>query len=199
MATKEAVSDELKYGGIPRAEFITDLAETLRVKECSPEEMIHEMQELYEKYRLAKARLEQNKGRLLRKIPEIRKALQSLQLLRQQPAGTATKTHFQLADNLYAKARIEQPERVFLWLGANILLEYPAAEAEELLQKNCSVAEQQLAVLDETLDYVSDQITVTEVNIARVFNYRVKLQRLVKQQQQSAPSLPAPPLPSQLD
>ena len=190
---------EVKYGGIPKAEFIADLGGLLKAREVSPEELLQEMQEMYERYRLAKTRLEQNKAKLNKKIPEIGKALGALrQLKANKEKGQVTKTHFQMSPNVYSKARIECPDKVCLWLGANILLEYSAEEAEELLAKNQTIAEKQLLNLVETLDYVSDQITVTEVNMARVFNYRVKLQRLAKQSAAST-QLPAPAHPKELD
>ena len=37
---------------------------------------------------------------------------------------------------IYAKADIEDPSKVFLWLGANVMLEYPLAEANQLLENN---------------------------------------------------------------
>ncbi len=44
---------------------------------------------------------------------------------------------YQLADNVYAKARIKPVETVNLWLGANVMLEYGLDEAVELLVRVC--------------------------------------------------------------
>jgi len=40
---------------------------------------------------------------------------------------------FQLAEQLFARARICQPASVALWLGADVMLEYPLAEASDVL------------------------------------------------------------------
>ena len=40
---------------------------------------------------------------------------------------------FALSDQVYAKARVEGANTVNIWLGANIMLEYPLEEARELL------------------------------------------------------------------
>ena len=67
-----------------------------------------------------------------------------------------------------------------LWLGANVMLEYPRSEAIELLQKNLSNAKTALAELIEDMGFLRDQVTTTEVNMARVFNWDVKERRKQK-------------------
>lgn len=80
------------------------------------------------------------------------------------------------------------------------MLEYSYEEATALLQKNlavgplvlrvrhshanCAVVSQnctsQLSTLNSDLQFLKDQITTSEVNIARVHNYRVKLKKKLK-------------------
>ena len=48
-------------------------------------------------------------------------------------------TQFELADAVYVKAAVAKPEKVLLWLGANVMLEYEYDEAHELLSKNFTV------------------------------------------------------------
>ena len=71
-------------------------------------------------------------------------------------------------------AEIPAGEKVALWLGANVMLEYSLDEAHELLSKNEKTAVGALAEYDEALEVLREQLTVTEVNIARVHNYNVK-------------------------
>lgn len=40
---------------------------------------------------------------------------------------------FSLAEQVYAKATVQNVTTVNLWLGANVMLEYPLAEAKNLL------------------------------------------------------------------
>ena len=57
------------------------------------------------------------------------------------------------------------------------MLEYTYEEAMELLQKNLTQATTSVEQLDKDLDFIKDQITTTEVNIARVYNHDVRERR----------------------
>ncbi len=52
-----------------------------------------------------------------------------------KPCGLCAQAQvdFQLAEQLFARARIRQPASVALWLGADVMLEYPLAEAADVL------------------------------------------------------------------
>jgi len=50
------------------------------------------------------------------------------------------------------------------------MLEYTYEEALELLTNNLANAIETVDSLDTDLDFIKDQITTTEVNIARVYN-----------------------------
>lgn len=67
---------------------------------------------------------------------------------------------FELNDTLYAKALVPPTEEVYLWLGANVMLAYPMAEAETLLEGKLSGAQQTLENCEEDLDFLREQITV---------------------------------------
>lgn len=54
------------------------------------------------------------------------------------------------------------------------MLEYPIEEAIALLVKNLETAKKNLKQLDKDLDFLKDQMTTTEVNIARVYNWDVR-------------------------
>jgi hypothetical protein len=62
------------------------------------------------------------------------------------------------------------------------MLEYPIEEAQELLNKNFTAAKENLSQTEEDLAFLHDQITTMEVNIARVYNHRVKLRRREKKE-----------------
>lgn len=65
-------------------------------------------------------------------------------------------------DTLYARASISPSdmEEVYLWLGANVMLAYPVAEAEEMLQEKLSAAEKSLVNCEEDLEFLREQVTV---------------------------------------
>lgn len=111
-----------------------------------------------------------------RKIPDIQQAIETVEFLkRKESSNQVVKTHFPLTDNCHARADIPPTGKVCLWLGANVMLEYTISEAENLLRTSGSNASQSIEKLDENISYLRDQITTSEVNIARVHNYMVKI------------------------
>ena len=57
------------------------------------------------------------------------------------------------------------------------MLEYPIAEAMELLEVNLGAAESSLSQAQTDLDVIKDQITTLEVGMARVYNWDVQERR----------------------
>ena len=83
-------------------------------------------------------------------------------------------TNFLLSDNIWAKAKIENTTgKVGLWLGANVMVEYNYDEAIKLLGKNLLNAEAKIKETEDDIDFLKDQITTTEVNLARIYNQGV--------------------------
>ena len=111
-----------------------------------------------------------------RKIPDIQQAIETVDFIRKKRGqDEEIKTHFPLTDNCHAQAVIPPTDRVCLWLGANVMLEYSIEEAEELLRTSSSNATESIKKLDSNISYLRDQITTSEVNIARVHNHMVKI------------------------
>jgi len=65
------------------------------------------------------------------------------------------------------------------------MLSYPLDQAEALLTNKLTTATTNLLNVKVDLSWLRDQITVTEVNIARVYNFDVKRRRIAREQQQS--------------
>jgi len=59
-------------------------------------------------------------------------------------------------------------------MQANVMLEYTIDDARELLDKNLKSAERGQTELSGELEFVKDQITTCEVNIARIYNWGVQ-------------------------
>jgi hypothetical protein len=57
------------------------------------------------------------------------------------------------------------------------MLEYPLEEAVELLTNKLDAAERNMKGIIEDLEFLREQITVMEVNTARVYNYDVRRRR----------------------
>merc|ERR1711976_663289 len=61
-------------------------------------------------------------------------------------------------------------DKVCLWLGANVMLEYSLDDAEDLLKKNKVSAEKNILQINFDLGYLRDQMTITEVTMARLYD-----------------------------
>ena len=129
---------------------------------------------------------------LREKIPEMKNTLDTVKFLRRQKAkqqdddadddAKEMETTFPLADTLYAKAvvRPAELEEVYLWLGANVMVAYPLAEAEEMLDGKLQTARESLKAAEEDLEFLRVQITTLEVATARVYNWDVMEKRRLK-------------------
>merc|ERR1712087_257237 len=169
-------------GAIPEAAFIENIDAFMK-KEGSAEAALEKLQRFYSACKMIEQRLTQRKAKLKVKIPEIESTYNSLlQMQAQSELGEPLVTHYELAQSVYVKAKVpvHEENKVCLWLGANVMLEYPREEAIELLEKNLAAAKQALADLIEDQGFLRDQITTTEVNMARVFNWDVKERRKKK-------------------
>jgi DNA repair exonuclease SbcCD ATPase subunit len=151
------------------------------------EAIVQSMREVYEKYKFMESRVQAQKNGYLNKIPDIKTALEALQFLIDNKHVEKVETKFELADCMHMNAELTQHRTVYLWLGvcffqrfcadflckAKVMLEYEYEEAVELLSNNLKSAETNLAGLVEELEFLKDQITITEVNLARLHNYSV--------------------------
>jgi len=92
--------------------------------------------------------------------------------------GKGVITHFELNSHIWAEADIPPgTDTVFLWLGANVMVEYPIDEAYALLSGNIEKGKETLEKFQSDLSNLKDRITITEVNMARVFNWDVKMRK----------------------
>jgi prefoldin subunit 5 len=69
---------------------------------------------------------------------------------------------------------------VNLWLGSNVMVEYSLEEALKLLEENLQGCKANLKINLESMDLIKDNLTITEVSIARVHNYDVEQRRAQK-------------------
>ena len=121
------------------------------------------------------------------KIPDIEKAIEAVEYMekrskaKEEEKEETMKVDFMVSNNLWAKADVPINNTVCLWLGADIMCEYPLDEAKTLLKKNLENATTTLKNNEADLDFIKDQITVCEVNIARVYNDSLKKKEKEKQ------------------
>ncbi|MES1915057.1 MAG: hypothetical protein MHM6MM_007055 [Cercozoa sp. M6MM] len=168
------------YRNIPEASFIEDIHQHCDGKDVI--ELTRQQRTMYEKYKFMETHLLQQKAGVKSKLPDIKSALQLLELAKEK-RGETLETQFQLAETVYAKAKVTPDNSVFLWLGANIMMHYSFDEALALLSKNKAAAEQQLASISADLAFLKEQIITTEVNISRLHNLGVTMRKRLEAEQ----------------
>mmetsp|Transcript_11094 Transcript_11094/g.24457 ORF Transcript_11094/g.24457 Transcript_11094/m.24457 type:complete len:313 (+) Transcript_11094:151-1089(+) len=180
--------------GIPEAIFIENV-EAL-CKQYSSTEVVARLQELHTKYQYMSSSIAAQRSSLKVKLPDIASALETVRHLtakRDAGSGEESEYTYQLAENLWAKASAQETKCVCLWLGANVMLEYSLEEATELLTTNETNAKNLLESLTDDMNFLRDQITTTEVNIARAHNYGIKIKKDQKEEaEKNAPAASEP-------
>jgi len=179
---QKTVEEKIKGWGIPVSDFIEDVekfltekfkkAEDTDIGTDQAENCLRSMDDLLQKYKMFEAGLGEKKRRLQGQIPEISSTLDAIQHLIDNN-GKEVETSFQLADAVFAKAKVDCQDKVMLWLGANVMLEYDINDAKELLSNNKANAIKSLEDVNEQMAFLRDQMTTTEVSMARVYNWDV--------------------------
>ena len=164
--------------GIPRVDFVDDIAAYIKNRGVTVDTIIHGLQEQHSKYKLMEHRLTQNQAQLKGTLPEITKNLDLVKMLMAKKEAEETfNTHFGLTDLVFAEGTVPPTSTVHLWLGANVMVEFTLDEAEALLTKNKTSAHENLDNATEDLAWLRDQQVICEVNTSRIFNFDVVRRR----------------------
>ena len=176
IAIQNRIMNESKeHRGIPEAIFIEDINDY--VVFATIDNAMKPLNNLYGKYKFMENSLLSQKKSLLLKLEDITKALNTINYMIEHREAKEINLHFELSNALHTQATITPQNMVYLWLGANVMLEYTYDEAYALLSKNKQSAEEQLDHLSKDLTFLKEQITVSEVNINRVHNRKVELEK----------------------
>ncbi|XP_012940254.1 prefoldin subunit 3 [Aplysia californica] len=164
-ATESTVSPNL--AGVPKVDFLEDVEEFMKKAENeSAESVLKRQEELHQKFKFMEYNLNMKKSRLKNQVPDVKSSLDIVKHLRVRKDNTEPfSTRFLLSDNVYAKAVVPPTEKVCLWLGANVMLEYEIEEADEVLAKNLDAAKKSLSQVEDDLLFIRDQMTTLEVSI----------------------------------
>ena len=127
------------FSGIPEAHFIDDVDSHMKGEE-SAEAKIKQLDETHQKYKFMENSLSSRRKRLKGQVPDIKSSLAMVKKLREKKsADEKMETQFLLSDQVrvlrcdsddlgcvqvYAEAVIPPTDKVCLWLGANVMLEY---------------------------------------------------------------------------
>lgn len=146
--------------------------------ESNADKVLKKLDEQHSKYKFMEFNIATKRRRLKQQIPDLENSLKMIELLKKQEKDM--ETQFLLSEQAFVKTTIPPTKTVCLWLGANVMLEYPLDEAEVLLKSNYDSAIINLKCLEHDQDFLRDQITTTEVNMARVYNWDVKRRQAAK-------------------
>ncbi|XP_055855385.1 prefoldin subunit 3 [Episyrphus balteatus] len=183
--------NQKSFAGIPEAVFLNEIDAYMfqpeNDKNC--EKVLQRLDEQHGKYRFMAFNLDARRRKLKQQIPDLQKSLEMIEVLRKQTE--ARDTQFLLSDQVFIKTVVPPTKHVCLWLGANVMLEYPLDEAEELLKQNMHSALSNLKSVEHDQDFLRDQITTTEVNMARVYNWGVKKRQAASKETSNAAAVMA--------
>jgi len=135
---------------------------------------------LASKYEMMLGNLAGREGRVREKIEEIRKSISALShLSSHQTNPTSMSMEYELGDTLLAKATLPaHTSAVYLWLGANVLLEYPLDEARALLEQKLTDNDRILERLQHDQKFTREQLTTTEVSASRLINHVIESRKV---------------------
>ncbi|KAI3642847.1 hypothetical protein MP228_012402 [Amoeboaphelidium protococcarum] len=173
--------------GIPQAPFVDEVEKFLS-PEMDAHALLRKFDDMLSTYKRMEVQLQAKKQNLNTKIPELEKSLEAVRNLiasAQSEDTGSQNVRYELSDAVYATASVDKPvlgdgesaTKVGIWLGANIMVEYTLKEAEDLLADKRQRAAKSLELINSDLEYLREQITIVEVNLARVYNYEVSQRR----------------------
>lgn len=116
------------------------------------EKVLHKFDEQHSKYRFMSSNLEVRRRKLKSQLPDLQLSLKMIEVLRKE--NEERETQFCLGDQVYVKTIVPPTKTVYLWLGANVMLEYPLDEAEDLLKRNLDAAVTNLKTVEFDQDFL---------------------------------------------
>lgn len=182
--------------GIPEAPFIEKVESIIKNPEKEFEQVMGMFQERLQQYKYMELSKRNQLNDLTVKIPDIEKNLEVINFIKEKKADDDDEdkfieTNYELNETLYTRAKIdtESLESVYLWLGADVMLEYPLDEAVELLNARLESNKGQLNLVKEDLEFLKENITTMEVNTARLYNWDVERRRNMKAAEEGTKNL----------
>lgn len=111
------------------------------------EKVLKSLDEQHSKYKFMEMNMIARKRRLRQQLPDLQKSLEMIKILKEQE-DDELQTNILLSEQVFVKSVIQKTQTVCLWLGANVMLEYPLDEAEDLLKQNMDSASMNLRCLE---------------------------------------------------
>ena len=164
--------------GVPAMNFIDNVDDW--IDKYTSQKLISYINQYLNKYKFMEAQIVKSNEGLNIKIPDIEKCLETIEYLEKKEKDKQINVDYMVSNNLWAKAEVNVPDSVFLWLGANVMCEYKMDEAKALLNQNLQNAKEQIKKNNADLEFIKDQMTIGEVNHARIYNETVRRNQIAK-------------------
>ena len=164
--------------GVPAMNFIENIDDW--IDKFTSSKLISYINQYINKYKFMEAQIVKSNEGLNIKIPDIEKCLETIEYLEKKEKDKPINVDYMVSNNLWAKAEVNIPDSVFLWLGANVMCEYKMEEAKTLLNQNLKNAKEQVKRNNDDLEFIKDQMTIGEVNYARIYNETVRRNQIAK-------------------
>ena len=165
--------------GVPTMNFIENIDDW--IDKFTSDRLLSYINQYLNKYKFMEAQIVKSNDGLKIKIPDIEKCLETIEYLEKKEKEKTLNVDYMVSNSLWAKAEVKVPHSVFLWLGANVMCEYKMDEAKILLNQNLQNAKNQMKKNDNDLEFIKDQMTIGEVNYARIYNETVRRNQIAKQ------------------
>jgi len=178
------LEDKLK--ALPHVEFVEDVDSFMKLpgNVNNAQITLKREEDMRTRLKYLEANHVDTKKRLQSQLDELTRTLEMLEELKKRKSDNEDlSTHFRLADHVFLKAKVKPVEKVGLWLGANVMLEFDLDEGQALLQEKSAKAVESLRITNALIDAVRELITTVEVNMARIYNWDVKRRQLEKEKQ----------------
>ena len=164
--------------GVPTMNFIENVEDW--IDKYTSEKLLSYINQYLNKYKFMEAQIVKSNESLNVKIPDIEKCLETIEFLEKKEKEKSINLDYMVSNCLWAKAEVKTPDSVFLWLGANVMCEYKMDEAKILLNQNLQNAKNQIKKNNDDLEFIKDQMTVCEVNLARIYNESVRRNQIAR-------------------
>ncbi|KAI5960957.1 THI4 [Candida pseudojiufengensis] len=175
--------------GIPEAPFIEKVDNIIKDPENEFQSTMSQFQQRLQQYKYMELSKQQQLADLNLKIPDIEKNLDVINHIKESKNDESEEEdtkevtfNYELNDTLYNEATVDVKNlsSVYLWLGAEVMLEYSLDEAIELLNERLNKNKEQKKIVEEDLEFLKENITTMEVNTARLYNWDVERRKKEK-------------------
>nr|CAD2185096.1 unnamed protein product [Meloidogyne enterolobii] len=149
------VEERMKRRNILKALVLENVENYLTEKKKTLDDVQEDERDNFRRYKLLETSALQQKTKIDESILDYQKSIDSLKMLAEQKTKKANSVlvTYKLDENLFSDAVIEEMDRVCIWLGANVMVEYKLEEAQTLLTNHLANIEQTNGETEEELDF----------------------------------------------